>query len=153
MYIILNLTDIDMKTFTFTLLTVFAYAARDADGNAIEDDKRGGRCGMCCRRLADADHELRMLCLPPSDQEQKAIDFYCNDEEELDACIVRLEADETANATALNDLRDVQEVLEARVAEHDEEHDHEHEDEGESGAFQGLSAVTALATAIVLAAF
>merc|ERR1719253_1238368 len=139
-----------MKTFTFALLTVFAYAARDADGNAIKDDRR---CGMCCRRLADADHELRMLCLPPSDQEQKAIDFYCNDEEELDACIVRLEADETANATALADLRDVQEVLEARVAEHDEEHDHDHEDEGESSAFQGLSAVTALATAIVPAAF
>merc|ERR1712086_958953 len=124
-----------MRTFTFALLTVFAYAARDADGNAIEDDRNGGRNCMCCRRLSDADHELRMLCLPPSDEDQKAIDYYCNTEEQLDTCIVRLEADETANATALADLRVIQEEQEERTAEHDEEHDHDHDHEGESGAF------------------
>ena len=135
MYIILNLPDIDMKTFTFALLSVLAYAARDADGNAIEDDRNSGRNCMCCRRLSDADHELRMLCLPPSDEDQKAIDYFCNDEEQLDACIVRLEADETANAAALADLRSIQEEQMERAAEHDEEHDHDHDDEAMSGAF------------------
>ena len=146
-----------MKTFAFALLSVLAYAARDADGNALPDPNR--RDCVCCRRLSDADHELRMLCLPPSDEDQRAIDYYCNDEEQLDRCIERLEADETANAVALADLKEIYEDHIGRVAEHDEEHehdhehDHDHEDMSESGAFQGLSAVTALATAIVLASF
>merc|ERR1712014_116540 len=139
--------DIDMKTFTFAILTTLALGARDEDGKAIESK----RDCLCCRRLADADHDLRMLCLPPSDEDQRTINYNCEAEEELDDCITRLEADPNADAAAVNDLKVIRETQEQQVTEHDEEHDHDHDHDAMSGAFNSLSAVTVLATTLALA--
>ena len=93
------------------------------------------------------DNNLRMLCLPPPEEDLEVIDELCNVEEDLDSCIARLEADSNANAASVNDLKVIREEQDAREADHD------HSLEAESAASSAFSGFTALAAVVLLAAF
>ena len=133
-----------MKTLTLSMLAVLAIAKPEE--SLVEKEEEW--C-VCCRRLSEMDHELRMLCLPPPDDEAEVIEELCNPEEDIDECIARFEADENADQASLNDLKVIRENQEEREAEHD--HDHSHE--GESGAVRMLSAAATLTAALALALF
>merc|ERR1711997_50341 len=105
-----------------------------------EKDRNGGRTCLCCREL-DND-ELRFLCLPPVDEEER-IRRSCGKDETLDDCITRLESSSAERSqTVAAELRDIQ----VRRREH-----HEVEEASiDDGAIAGISALTALTAALAL---
>merc|ERR1712032_1111691 len=122
----LKYSEITMKPFMLSLLAVVIAAARkdkETDEVIIKEEEL---C-VCCPPTSEMDNNLRMLCLPPP-------------EEDLDSCIARLEADSNANAASVNDLKVIREEQDAREAEHDHSH------EAESAAFSNFSGLAALAT-------
>jgi len=139
-----------MKTFTFGLFVVLATAGpRNSTDEETAWMDRERNC-MCCRRLSEMDHGMRMLCLPPPQEDLDTIETNCDVDEELNDCIKRLEKSPNANVAAINDLKVIKEEQEEREAEHDHEYGGE---EGISGAFNAISTFGAFATAVVLTAF
>ena len=136
-----------------SMLAVVAIAGKGGKEIEIEDEmvEKYEELCVCCGPLSKMDNNRRMLCLPPLEEELVVIEELCNEEEDLDDCITRLEADETADVASINDLKVIKEEQEEREAEHD--HEHEHSDEAESGAINALSGLAAISTAFILAAF